>query len=287
MAHQWISPRVVVETEHYGSNQSAVVGSEGVALIDAPHLPSDALAWGHFAKSLGDVRFLINSDHHPDHTIGNRFLPGAIIAHAGTRARLETDPPTMQYLLDLLERLDPGNSRLLEGYTVRLASILVENTMKLSLGDVVLELRALRGHTANNVLTYLAEDGIIFTGDVVCEAGLPSFQDSHVYDWFDALDIVESYDFEHLVPGHGTVTNKAGVQRYREMGREVIVAVANRLELGQEDEQIIKEVRFEDNIHVETPTSAGYPDDLIESFQVRSITRIIEDLRKQPDLRNR
>jgi hypothetical protein len=63
MAHQWISSRVVVETEHYGSNQSAVVGSEGVALIDAPHLPSDALAWGHFAKSLGNVRFLINSDH--------------------------------------------------------------------------------------------------------------------------------------------------------------------------------------------------------------------------------
>jgi hypothetical protein len=38
MAHQWISPRVVVETEHYGSNQSAVVGTEGVALVDAPHL---------------------------------------------------------------------------------------------------------------------------------------------------------------------------------------------------------------------------------------------------------
>jgi cyclase len=159
--------------------------------------------------------------------------------------------------------------------------------MKLSLGDVMLQLRALRGHTANNVLTYFPEDGIIFTGDVVCEAGLPSFQDSHVYDWFDALDIVESYDFEHLVPGHGIVTNKLGVQRYREMGREVIAAVADRLELGQEDQQIIKEVRFDDNIHVETATSAGYPDDLIESFQVRSISRIIEDLREQPDLRNR
>jgi cyclase len=287
MAHQWISSRVVVETEHYGSNQSAVVGSEGVALIDAPHLPSDALAWGHFAKSLGNVRFLINSDHHPDHTIGNRFLPGEIVANVGTRQRLEEDPPTMQYLLDLLERLDPGNSHLLRDYTVRLPSVLVESTLKLNLGDVGLELRALRGHTPNNVLTYLPDDGIIFTGDVVCEAGLPSFQDSHVYDWFDALEVVESYDFVHLVPGHGQVTDRAGVQRYREMGREVVGNVAERLDQGHEAEQITREVRFADNIHVETPRSAGYPDDLIESFQVRSISRIIEDLLEQPDLRNR
>jgi cyclase len=165
--------------------------------------------------------------------------------------------------------------------------VLVESTLKLNLGDVGLELRALRGHTPNNVLTYLRDDGIIFTGDVVCEAGLPSFQDSHVYDWFDALEVVESYDFEHLVPGHGQVTNRAGVQRYREMGREVVGHVAERLDQGQEAEQIIREVRFADNIHVETPGSAGYPDDLIESFQVRSISRIIEDLLEQPDLRNR
>lgn len=287
MSHQWISPRVVVETEHYGSNQSAVVGSEGVALIDAPHLPSDALAWGYFAQSLGDVRFLINSDHHPDHTIGNRFLPGEIVANAGTRQRLETDPPTMQYLLDLLERLDPGHSDLLLNYTVRLPTVLVENTLKLNLGNVDLELRALRGHTPNNVLTYFPEDGIIFTGDVVCEAGLPSFQDSHVYDWFDALEIVESYDFAHLVPGHGHVTDKSGVQRFREMGREVVGAVAERLDQGHEAEQICKEVRFPDNIHVATAKSAGYPDDLIESFQVRSISRIIEDLQEQPQLRTR
>jgi hypothetical protein len=83
------------------------------------------------------------------------------------------------------------------------------------------------------------------------------------------------------------VTNRAGVQRYREMGREVVGHVAERLDQGQEAEQIIREVRFADNIHVETPGSAGYPDDLIESFQVRSISRIIEDLLEQPDLRNR
>lgn len=287
MARQWISSHVVVETEHYGSNQSAVVGSDGVALIDAPHLPTDALAWGYFAHSLGNVKYLVNSDHHPDHTIGNRFLPGEIIANAETRNRLETEPPTIEYLRDLLARLDPAGKDLLLDYSVRLPTILVENSLKLSLGDLQLEFLALKGHTRNNLLTYFPEDRIIFTGDVVCEAGLPSFQDSHLSDWFDALDTVGSFDFDQLVPGHGTVTNKTGVQRFRDMGRGVIALVAERMDKGQEPDQIIKEVRFADNIHVATETSAGYPDDLIESFQVRSITGIIDDLQNFPELRHR
>ena len=287
MARQWITSHVVVETEHYGSNQSAIVGSEGVALVDAPHLPSDALAWGYFVQQLGRVRYLVNSDHHPDHTIGNRFLPGEVVAHRVTRERLETEAPSMEYLLDLLGRLDPGNNHLLDDYQVRLPSILVENSLVLNLGDVHLELKTQRGHTRNNVLTYLPQDAVLFTGDIVCEAGLPSFQDSRLVDWFDALDAVEAYDFEFIVPGHGEVTDRAGVERYRNLGREIVGAVSERLGKGQEATQITAEVRFEDNIHIETPTSEGYPDDLIESFQVRSVSRIIQDLVEDPSLANR
>lgn len=287
MARQWISQHVVVETEHYGSNQSAIVGTEGVALVDAPHLPSDALSWGYFVQRLGRVRFLINSDHHPDHTIGNRFLPGEVVAHAETRRRLESEAPTMEYLEDLLGRLDPTGSHLLDDYSVRLPTILVENSLSLELGDVHLELRAQRGHTRNNVLTYLPEDRVLFTGDIVCEAGLPSFQDSRLTDWFDALDAVEAYDFDLVVPGHGTVTDRAGVQRYRELGRSFIAEVGQRLAAGQEREQIVAEARFEDNIHIATPRSAGYPDDLIESFQIRSVSRILDDLEESPELLSR
>lgn len=278
---------MVVETEHYGSNQSAIVGSEGVALVDAPHLPSDALTWRYFVEGLGDVQFLINTDHHPDHTIGNRFLPGAVVAHAETRRRLETEAPTMQYLRDLIGRLDPDGAHLLDAYTVRLPTILVEESLSLHLGDVHLELRFQRGHTRNNVLAFLPEDGILFSGDIVCEAGLPSFQDSRLADWFDALDVVETYDFDRVVPGHGEVTDRVGVQRYRDMGRAVVAEVGQRLDKGQGRDQILAEVRFEDNIHVPTPRSAGYPDDLIEGFQVQSISRLIEDLQAAPELIHR
>lgn len=287
MARERITSHVIVETEHYGSNQSAIVGSDAVAFVDAPHLPADALGWGHYVAQFGQVKYLINSDHHPDHTIGNRFLPGEIVAHAETRRRLETEAPSSQYVEDLLARLSPGDGALLENYSVRLPTILVEDTLQIYLGDVHLELRAQRGHTRNNVLTYLPEDGVLFTGDIVCEAGLPSFQDSRLVDWFDALEVVEAYDFEHVVPGHGQVTNRAGVMRYRNWGREVIGEVSQRLARGEEREQILAEVRFADNIHVSTPTNAGYPGELIETFQRRSIERILSDLEETPELTNR
>lgn len=287
MARQRVSPRVVVETEHYGSNNSIVIGDDGLIHVDSPHLLSDAKAWAEYSATLGQVRFIVNTDHHPDHTIGNFMIGGEVVGHRVTRERLLAEPPTMEYLRDLLGRLDPEGVQYLDGYSVRVPNVLLDTTMTLHLEGATVELTHKRGHTRNSVIAYMPEDKVIFTGDVVCEVGLPSFQDSRLVDWFDALDFVESYDFEVLVPGHGEVTDRSGVDRYRQMGRAVVAEVADRMARGQEQEQIVAEVRFEDRIHVETPTNAGYPDHLIEWFQTRSITRIHEDLRENPSLSER
>lgn len=287
MARQRVSPRVVVETEHYGSNNSIVIGDDGLIHVDSPHLLSDAKAWAEYSATLGQVRFIVNTDHHPDHTIGNFMIGGEVVGHRITRERLLTEPPTMEYLQDLLGRLDPEGVQYLDGYSVRVPNVLLDTTMTLHLEGASVELTHKRGHTRNSVIAYMPEDKVIFTGDVVCEVGLPSFQDSRLVDWFDALDFVEGYDFDVLVPGHGQVTDRAGVDRYRQMGRAVVAEVADRMARGQEQEQIVAEVRFEDRIHVETPDNAGYPDHLIEWFQTRSITVIYEDLLEDPSLSER
>lgn len=287
MTPQRVSPRVVVETANYGSNNSVVIGRDGVVLIDAPHRLTDARAWADFAAALGRVRFIVNTDHHPDHTIGNYLLPGEVVAHRETRARLLNEPPTMEYLESLLRRLDPEGMPLLEGYSVRVPTVVFDTTATLYLDDATIELTHHRGHTRNSVLAYLPEDKVLFTGDIVCEAGLPSFQDSRLVDWFEALDFVETFDLEILVPGHGQVTDRAGIDRYRQLGREVVARVAERIAKGQLEEQVVAEVRFEDNIHIATPTCAGYPDDLIEWFQARSIARVYQDVLETPGLVHR
>lgn len=289
MAPQQITPKVIVETEHFGSNNSIVLGNEGLVLIDSPHTLTDATNWRRYAEGFGPIRFVINSDHHPDHTIGNFVMPGDVVGHKETRARLlSSEAPTREYLIDLMNRIDPASVKVFESdYQVRVPNIVFDSHLDIHLGDISLELTFQPGHTRNSVITYFAEDQVIFSGDIVCEAGLPSFQDSKIVDWFDALDAVDRYDYEFVVPGHGNVTNRAGVQRYRELGRQVVAQVAERMERGHELHQVVHEVRFEDNIHVATDTCAGYSDEMIEVFQVRSISRIYQDLQEAPELVNR
>ena len=292
MAPVQLTSRVIVETEHYGSNNSLVIGDDGVAMIDAPHCLTDAFSWASYAQQLGPIRFLINTDHHPDHTIGNYAIgnppiSAEIVAHRITRERLLTEAPSLEYLRDLMSRLDPASVPLFDDYQVKVPNVVFDSTMEVHMKGVSLQLRHQPGHTRNSVLIWMPEDRVLFTGDIVCEAGLPSFQDSTVADWFDALDVVEEYDFEFIVPGHGQVTDRAGVERYRQLGRAVVQEVSQRINAGHEQSQVLAEVRFDDNIHVPTPTCAGYPEDLIESFQVRSLERIYQDLLEAPSLAQR
>jgi cyclase len=287
MTLQRVSEHVHVETAHLGSNNSIVVGSDGLALVDTPHRPTDAIAWRTTADGFGRTRFVVNTDHHPDHTIGNFWMGGEVVSHRGTRERLLHDAPSQQYLADLFARIDPDAVAMLDRYRVRVPEVVFSDRLDLHLGDVHLELVFQPGHTANSLIAYLPADGVVFTGDIVCEAGLPSFQDSRLGNWFDAIDRVAGYDFEVLVPGHGEVADRAALDRYRDWGREVVGQVAEAIGRGDDRERACARIRFVDNIHVDTDHYVGYPDDLIEMFQVRSIARIYDDLLERPELASR
>lgn len=76
-----IDRNIFVETETLGSNNSMILTSEGILLIDSPHKPTDAIKWKREVESRGNVIYLVNTDHHIDHTMGNFFLGGKIISH--------------------------------------------------------------------------------------------------------------------------------------------------------------------------------------------------------------
>ncbi|GEL25396.1 MBL fold metallo-hydrolase [Pseudonocardia sulfidoxydans NBRC 16205] len=287
MTLQQVSAHVHVETAHLGSNNSIIAGADGVALVDTPHKPTDAIAWRTVVDGFGRTRFVVNTDHHPDHTIGNFWMAGEVVSHRGTRDRLLNEAPDHDYLARLFDRIDPEAVPLLAGYRVRVPEVVFSDRLDLHLGDVHLELSFQPGHTANSLIAFLPEDGVVFTGDIVCEAGLPSFQDSRLWDWFDAIEKVASYDFSVLVPGHGEVADRAVLDRYREWGREVVGQVAAAIGRGEDSDQAAAEIRFADNIHVDTEDYVGYPDDLIEMFQRRSVARIYDDLVERPDLATR
>lgn len=279
-----VSPHVYVETANLGSNNSIIVAESGVVLIDAPHRPTDAVAWSQTAASFGEVEYLVHTDHHPDHVIGNAWLPGRVVAQRGTREHLESAPFDENYLHDLIQRIDPAALPLMAGYSTRLPEITFSDDLKIHMGNLTLELRHLPGHTANTLIAYCPEERVIFTGDNVCEAGLPSFQDCSLSAWFDVLDVIDAYDFDVLVSGHGETGGHDVVAKYRDKGRTVVQQVAEAMDNGMPRDIASQKIRFEDRIHVTTPKYVGYTNELIESFQVNSIERIYDALIDNPQL---
>ena len=288
MALRRLTGRVLVETQHLGSNNGIVESGDGtLALVDAPHRPTDAIAWAATVAELGTPAFLINTDHHPDHTIGNRWVPGTVVSHRITRERLFDAAPTREYLRDLFAVIDEAAVPLVDDYEVRLADVTFDERMQLFVGDRRLELHHAPGHTINTILVHVPEEGVLFTGDDVCNLGLPAFLDATVPNFFDAIDRAAALEFEHLVPGHGEPGGRELLDRYRELGRELVGRVADARDRGQTREECGERIRFEDLIHADTGGSPGYPQDLIEFFQKASIEQIFDDLEAAPALRDR
>ena len=66
-----------------------------------------------------------------------------------------------------------------------------------------IELLHFRGHTAGDTVVFLPEEKILITGDLLDE--IPSGWRGFLPDWIEALDTLEAFDFDIVVPGHGGV----------------------------------------------------------------------------------
>jgi cyclase len=277
-----VSDRIHVETGHRGSNQG-VVGAAGseLLLVDAPQLPADAVRWARRVAELGDVRHLVNTDHHPDHTIGNRWLPGTVVAHRGTRERLVHHAPSLPYLRELIGTLDPPSVPLLDGYAVRPPQLTFADRLDLSLGDLAVQLHHVPGHTANTIVAWVPDEGVLFTGDTVCEEGLPGFSDARLAEVFTALDTVAAFSAQTIVPGHGAVGGPDLVDAFRDRVRSLVAEVAAARARGDDRDRCAATIRYPDPIH------AGFPPDLADAFQRASIERLFDDLEEDPGLAGR
>lgn len=273
-----IDGNILVETEHLGSNNAIICTRAGVVLVDSPHRPSDAVRWRRKVESCGKVAYLINTDHHIDHTMGNYFLPGEVVSHEMTRDRLLNGAPTREYIDDLLEVIDPAGKKFMEGYAVRVPTITYESSLTLHLGGLDLVLTHLRGHTRNSTLVHLPQQGIVFSGDLVCEAGLPAFIDADTFGWIEAVKKIEAMDVRYIVPGHGKVCSLAEAREFRRQMEELVGEVERRARRGEARAQVAAEVSYEDRIHVATGSSPGYPQHLIDYFMKGSIEAIYDQV---------
>jgi len=191
------------------ANAGLIGGRAGVTVIDALFTPAMTRALLEEASRVGGGRIerLINTHHHVDHTLGNAAFPPdtRIVAHAKAKAEMER---AGLGVLPLIERIAPHFRGALDGARERLPDATFDgDALELEADGRRVQLRHYgTGHTRGDVVVYLPEERVLFTGDLAFFYVTPLGHEGHPGNWIAIAErIIDSVDAETIVPGHGPV----------------------------------------------------------------------------------
>jgi glyoxylase-like metal-dependent hydrolase (beta-lactamase superfamily II) len=186
----------------------AIVTREGAILVDSLPFPAEARLMGAFIAEVCQpgVRYVILTHYHADHTYGAYLFPQAdVLAHARCRTLLtKIGAPA-------LEAVKVEEPRL-EEVVIRLPDITFEDgEMGLRLGERVMRLIHVPGHTQDSVMVYVEDDRVLFAADMVMP--VPSIVDGDMDAFRASLRKVLELPIENMVQGHGEVILRGEVRK--------------------------------------------------------------------------
>jgi cyclase len=202
------------------NNTGFVAGKTAVVAIDTCFTVRRSQAFASAIERTAPgkpVRTLVNTHHHGDHTHGNMvFAPGAtIVGHDRCREEvIEAGLGTTAMWPDV----EWGE------IVVTPASVTFSDRMTVFVDELELHLIYVGpAHTTNDVIVWIPERKVLFTGDVIFNGGTPFALFGSIAGWLDALEVLRGLGAERIVPGHGHVC-----------GPEVIDEVGEYLRFVQE-----------------------------------------------------
>jgi glyoxylase-like metal-dependent hydrolase (beta-lactamase superfamily II) len=177
------------------------------------------------AKRLGAV---VNTHANGDHFFGNQLVEGArIIASKACAEDMYLRPPA-QYAAWQKEWPKMGvagrfwqeviGSRFeFSGIRVVPPTETFSGTLTLKVGDKEVRLVEVGpAHTRGDVLVYVPQDRVLYTGDMLFNGGHPAIWAGPSSNWVKACDLMLSWDLDVVVPGHGAITDKACIREFRD-----------------------------------------------------------------------
>lgn len=189
------------QSELYAQVTAGVIaGPQWAVVIDTLATPEETLAIREFIEhelSL-QVRYVINTHYHADHTWGNCFFPGAtIISHSLCRKlMLEKGGPSM-------EAARKQNNALRQVKLVLPHLTFDDGEMNLRVGKKNLILMSAMGHSDDGISVLVEEDRILFAGDAFMP--LPYLVDGNIDDMVASIKKIGRMGLENVVQGHGDI----------------------------------------------------------------------------------
>ncbi|MGW2305577.1 MBL fold metallo-hydrolase [Streptomyces sp. NPDC001809] len=239
------------------NNAGLILDSGDAALVDTAATESRTrlLRDAVLGASGGTApRTLVNTHFHGDHTFGNYLFPEAVvIGHERTRSEMRE---TGLHLTGLWPDVCWGDVEL------ALPQVTFDRSLTVHVGGLRAELLHLGpAHTSNDVVVWVPERGVLFTGDIVMAGVTPFCPMGSVAGSLDVLARLRALGARTVVPGHGPVSGPEvlGVtEEYlrwlQRLAREGVAAGVSPLEAARSTElgpyaEFLDSERLVPNLH--------------------------------------
>jgi cyclase len=274
-----VTSNVFADTGLRGCNPGYVVTSAGVVVVDTPQLPTKAVKMRSEAESRGEIRYLINTEHHVDHIFGNYYFRGAgtVVNHIGVYENFMVVTPDLDpfaYAAEAIPTDDPEGEAIFpdrdEYYEdSNKGAIVFDGDLTLRVGGHTFELIHTPGHTPGQLAVHVPEERVVFTGDTIFSECQTWLMTSDVDQWLVALETIRQLDVDHVIPGHGPVTTKAYLDTQRSNLLDWVAAVAAAVAKGWTRAETVARVNFADRYPVDVGQS--YMMDHIQTLNAASL----------------
>ncbi|HWR71857.1 MAG TPA: MBL fold metallo-hydrolase [Nitrospirota bacterium] len=197
----------------FGANAGIIVGTDGVVVVDTLTSAKEAKRFIRDIRSITGkpVKYVINTHHHLDHTLGNSEFAkrgAVIIAQEACKTEALKDADTI-----LTRALNYGFTKeALAGTTVVLPSLTFTDRMTIDLGGRTVELISTGlSHTDGSAIVFVPDVKVLFAGDTLFTNYHPNVRDANIEGWIKALDRIAGMDAQKIIPGHGPVSTRQDI----------------------------------------------------------------------------
>ena len=220
-------------------------------LFDLP-LTREMLDGMKSVTSAAPIHTLVNTHANGDHCWGNELVTGAeiVASRACAEEMGELAPAALARMMEATDLGEAGEffRRIFapfefDGITVTPPTKTFSGELELRVGDRELRLIEVGpAHTRGDVLVQVPADRTVFTGDILFIGGTPIVWEGPIANWIAACDRILQMDVETVVPGHGPITDRSGVEQVKRYLAFVSEEARKRYEAGMSIEEAARDI---------------------------------------------
>ena len=243
----------------WGFSNSGLIVDQGETLLidtlmDLAHTREMLTAYRNAAPAAARIGTLVNTHSNGDHTYGNQLVKGArIIASRACAEEMAQRRPEERTAMmrDWRQYGEAGAAwhDLYAGkfdfeglvYTPPTETFDREFSVRVGAKEVRLT-HVGPAHTRGDVVAFVPADRTAYTGDILFIGGHPVVWDGPVSNWIRACDLILTWDVETIVPGHGPITDKAGVRAVKHYFEYLTIEARKRFDAGMSEDEAVRDI---------------------------------------------